>query len=93
MAAALNESCTCIGYLTSQTVSVTIPTNAKTSGVVLRWRQLGHDGFNYDEWAIDHIRLSDVTIGFSTDVSLFSDNFDAASSVPYDSCTSYINYL
>ena len=30
----------------------------KTDSTVLRWRQLSNSGYNQDEWAIDHIRIS-----------------------------------
>ena len=79
-----SKSYLCIGYSAAQAVSVTIPTSAKTSNTVLRWRQLGHDGATTDEWAIDHVRLSN-----DRDVSLFGDNFDTAS-IPYVSSTACI---
>ena len=77
----------CVGYAAAQTVSVTIPTNAKASSTVLRWRQLTHSGSALDEWAIDHVLLTKVEVGSYTQISVLSDNFDTAPSIPYDSST------
>ena len=42
----------------AKTVVITLPVGARTTGTVLRWRQLSHSGSGYDEWAIDHIRIT-----------------------------------
>jgi hypothetical protein len=78
---------TSTGYATATTVSVAIPANAQADGTVLRWRQLSHSGSSLDEWAIDHVRLTKVKVGTFMQISLFSDNFDTAPSIPYNSFT------
>ena len=45
-------------YTTAQTVSIPLPAVVKTTGIVLRWRQLSNSGSGFDEWAIDHIRIA-----------------------------------
>lgn len=74
----------CVGYVNAQTFSLAIPTNAKTSNTVLRWRQASHGGYGSDEWAIDHVRLTGTARSSLLDVTLFSDNFDTAPPIPYD---------
>ena len=62
------------GYTLPQTVSVVLSDASKTASTVLRWRQLKHNGKSYDEWAIDHIRISG-TQPISPFPSLFAEDF------------------
>ena len=76
-----------IAYGTAQTVTINLPIAAKTTSTTLRWRQLGHSGLTYDEWAIDHVKLTSVTAvktDTTTNVVVFSDTFDSAPTIPYD---------
>ncbi|XP_062500990.1 reelin-like [Corticium candelabrum] len=62
------------GYTLPQTITVILSDASKTASTVLRWRQLKHNGKSYDEWAIDHIRISG-TQPISPFPSLFAEDF------------------
>lgn len=72
----------CVGYSSSQTVSVTLTSSSKTASTVLRWRQLSHSGKDYDEWAIDHIRITGTQL-IATLPSLFAEDFYPIPTFPY----------
>ena len=52
-----------IAFKTATAITVTLPPSSRTKATSLRWRQLDHDGIEYDEWAIDHIRITGWAYG------------------------------
>ena len=51
-----------IAYQTPTTIVIPLSEAVRTQQTSLRWRQLKNDGKNYDEWAIDHIRITSTHI-------------------------------
>lgn len=52
------------------TITQTLPTAAQTSNTSLRWRQVSHGGYIFDNWGIDNVKVlrdSSVTIGLQDD--------------------------
>ena len=79
----IRNPCGCTGYTVGQTISIYIPSSAKTRTTVLRFKQESHSGSGTAEWAIDRVLLTSDTVGSATHVSMFSDNFDVAPLIPY----------
>jgi hypothetical protein len=67
-------------FKTSTKVSVSLPQRARTNSTVLRWRQLDNSGNNYDEWAIDSIRIKNTIPVYSYDMieNIVVERFDSA---------------
>ena len=51
-----------IGHRIPTTIMIPLPKAVRTQQTALRWRQLKNDGKNYDEWAIDHVRITSTYI-------------------------------
>jgi hypothetical protein len=41
-------------------IAAQIPTGARTSSTMLRWRQVSHSGSSFDHWAIDNVAISNA---------------------------------
>lgn len=46
-----------VEYTDATTVTVAIPVTAQSKASYIRWRQLSNSGSNFDEWALDHVRI------------------------------------
>ena len=51
-------NCLLLAYTAATTITAVLPLSSRTKATSLIWRQLDHSGLNYDEWAIDHIRIT-----------------------------------
>jgi hypothetical protein len=49
-------------YRNPTTIVIPLSDTVKTQSTSLRWRQMKNDGKNYDEWAIDHIRITSLVV-------------------------------
>ena len=78
------QSLTAIEYQTAQTVTIPLSGAIITTGTSLKWRQLSHTGANFDEWALDHVRVSGKKAQVKSLV-IFSEDFDRSPQFPYES--------
>ena len=52
-------------YTSWSTLIETIPTAARTSATLLRWRQINQSGSSFDNWGLDNVELLDAGTNFA----------------------------
>ena len=52
-------------YTSWSTLIEAIPAAAQTAATLLRWRQINHSGYDFDNWGLDNVSLEDAETNFA----------------------------